>query len=827
MFVTRLRLEGYKRCSMAAQVLEIRPHSPLQIILGTNGSGKSSVLAEMSPLPGKPSDFSKGGIKEFDCTHRGSNYQLVSRYSGGSGKHSFIKDDGEELNKGGTLQIQKDLVFQEFGLNKDRLDLLLGLTRFTDMSVAQRREWLTLLSPVDLTYAFSQLKQVKTVKRDTDGVVKHTAQRINRESQDFPSEHERTALRKRVETLTTTLNTLFQNSQGGEAATLDITQFETTLKTLCEALHRVLGQYPRLPPSLQVKTQQEASEAVLVLDQQVKQLQERLQEKQSRYMELERQRPDTSVTFTPEDVKTLESQVGELQKRLSELPEPTGTEHFPLIDLSGDPEAQTYFTTVMGEWEALLLAFPDNRDRKFTRESLHAADQKLKQLQQAITKREDRLVTIHHRLQTLKACEAIHCPECKHQFRPGVDPNEVTTVQREQEGLRESLIPLQKEVETLREFMEAGQEYLDYRRRFQQLGRQHPRLVDFFSVWVTQGLLHTPRDYQSEYSRWRSQMLLAIKRGVLNRDLTQHQSQLALAKDTERFQNHQLQDQLKSLQKEIQELTGSVRKRQQELSQTRRAVEVGVTYTTELKRAIESLESFLGSVPKLLEYDLERLIKERVREVQLQLAQAQETLSKSDVREGVLRDLESQHQEVLRDQSDYGVLLKALSPNGGLIGRYLLGFMQVVAQFLNSVIAKVWTYPLEILPSKIDREELDYRFPLNVNQETVMAPDIELGSSGHRDIINFAFRLLAMRFLGLEDFPLYLDEVGNMFDEEHRIRLVRLIENMLETQHVSQVFFISHYITTHGALEKAADVCVIDDTNITVPVVYNEHVTIE
>jgi hypothetical protein len=809
------------------KVFEITPRHSLQIILGTNGSGKSSVLEEMSPVPGNKGDYIKGGKKIFECQHNGHAYVLTSHYVHGSGKHSFLKD-GEELNKGETLQIQKELAFQEFGLNKERLDVLLGITRFTSMSVAKRREWLTELSPVDLNYAFSILKTVKGAKRDADGVVKHTAQRIHREAQDFPGESERQALKQRVAKLTEQLNLLFQHSRvQGQGTTYTHMSFVDSLTSSCEALKGILKGYPELPPTLQVKTAQEASEAVLGLSRDYGHLAEQLKAKQAQYLELEKQQPQDQVTYTAEDIASLKTRKEELRRTLEALPTPSGTEHFPLIELSDFPDASSYLKGVLDEWEGLMVTIPDNSTGRFSRELLQRTVERHRALSAMNSQKEDRCVTIRRRMQSLKACEAVECPKCQHSFRPGVDPNEVAALKAEYKTLIETLEKDKVAVEKDQGYIEACQEYLEYRKRFHHLSRMHPRLRDFFVVWVEKGLIQAPLTYQSEYAQWREQMFLALKRAGEEKALKTVSEQLKMAEDTQRYQNHHLKQQLNHLQGEIETLTGRVRDVQQQHQALKRTVEHMRQHEGRLNHAIRELEVLLTAPPQLLESSLVQLVQERIKELQLQLAQAQERLSKSDIQEGILRDLEAQHQAVLESQGDYALLVKTMSPNEGLIGRYLMGFMQIVVKFMNAVIARVWTHSLEILPSKVDRDELDYRFPLDVQNGAVTPPDIALGSSAQRDIVDFAFRLLMMKFLKIEHLPLYLDEMGNMFDEEHRVNLVRLIENMLEVGHTSQVFFISHYMSTHGALEKAADVCVVDDTNITVPQRYNEHVIIQ
>lgn len=63
MKITQLVLSGYKRLLLNnTHYLKLDFESIYQLVLGTNGSGKSSVLYELSPLPAQSSHYVKGGI---------------------------------------------------------------------------------------------------------------------------------------------------------------------------------------------------------------------------------------------------------------------------------------------------------------------------------------------------------------------------------------------------------------------------------------------------------------------------------------------------------------------------------------------------------------------------------------------------------------------------------------------------------------------------------------------------------------------------------------------------------------------------------------------
>ena len=113
MKIERLELVGYIRLMPGVSRFVYTPSTTCQIILGTNGSGKSSILYELSPLPASKGEYIEGGFKRIEISHKGAHYVLESSFKHGN-KHSFTRD-GEDLNPGGTGAVQKELVKREVG----------------------------------------------------------------------------------------------------------------------------------------------------------------------------------------------------------------------------------------------------------------------------------------------------------------------------------------------------------------------------------------------------------------------------------------------------------------------------------------------------------------------------------------------------------------------------------------------------------------------------------------------------------------------------------------------------------------------------------------
>lgn len=188
MYLLKFRLVKYKRLQLqGATSFEWTPSKNLMIIIGRNGAGKSSVMKEISPLPGRKDDFHSGGVKEYHCTHNESLYSLVSEYGHGSGYHSFVKDN-VELNEGHTFAVQEQLCKQEFNLTWEIDSIIKGEKVFSKMDISERKKLLAEMSPVCLDYAFDVFNKTAKSLRDKAGQIREVNKRLTTDNIQLPDD---------------------------------------------------------------------------------------------------------------------------------------------------------------------------------------------------------------------------------------------------------------------------------------------------------------------------------------------------------------------------------------------------------------------------------------------------------------------------------------------------------------------------------------------------------------------------------------------------------------------------------------------------------------
>ena len=115
MKIQSIELKGYRRLLLKnIRSITLTMTEVVQIILGTNGSGKSSLMWELTPLPPNPQAYSKQGSKRIVVSQGADTYELFTSFS--PVMCTFIKNGIEDLNPGQTMAVQKDMVIEQVRL---------------------------------------------------------------------------------------------------------------------------------------------------------------------------------------------------------------------------------------------------------------------------------------------------------------------------------------------------------------------------------------------------------------------------------------------------------------------------------------------------------------------------------------------------------------------------------------------------------------------------------------------------------------------------------------------------------------------------------------
>jgi DNA repair exonuclease SbcCD ATPase subunit len=811
------------------QSLEWTPTKNLMVIIGSNGSGKSSLLDELSPLPSHHSQFDKNGSKTVHCMHKGAQYVLNSIYDKGTGHHSFLRND-VELNEGGTYQIQLDLCKQEFGLQQDIQDLLTGRTKFSQLAVNKRREWLTRASPVDLGYAINLLNRVNEQAKAQKNVIDHMTKRLANENIDMLDDSEITRLRQERQRLTDRVNTLFlHRNPSTKRQFAHNGQAKEDLDALIHDAKWLLRQYPRLTDNTRVLNKGEYNQIVnqrLANVQSAQAVIDRLLE------ELETIRATTPAQIDKISVEDLAELNERLDHHMAQAAENNAVVkayqgQIPLCrtGLFGDQHArlEDAFERVYG----IVMSIPNNETGEMSTSIAHSKKELLQEHKQKLRSIEEFISETMRRIATLKGCDHVECPNCKHTFAPGVNPKDIPQLEERLRKASDAETHFQREIKAIEEYLERYVDYAGYVQQFQQVSRDHR---DYAPVWewiVGEGrLFRLPKSVATDVISWHTAQRAMIEAEIQIEHAKQLEARLKVIEAID-F------DAAGYMLQRAADLEAEINAKLLAQQSTRDAIEAYVhsgndvdSFINKVNGCLSAFAEWRDKALQQAEWLLDQAFTSEIDATHQQLAHVGNRLREAERRDTEIRLLEDTVADAADAHVDFQLLAKALSPKGGLIGQYMLGFLQGVTKLVNTVIEDVWTYPMEVLPSKMDRDDLDYKFPLSVGNGAVEPTDIDLGSDSQREIVNFAFRVALLKFMGFDDYPLMLDEFGRTFDEQHRVNLVPFIGRLIELGQYQQIFYISHFQSTHGAFNQAEFV-VLDPTNVTVPEQYNKNMVIK
>lgn len=849
MRIISLELVKYKRMVLNnIDSFTFRPVQMIQLILGTNGSGKSSLVKELSPLPADAADYLKEGSKTIRISNRGNTYILKSTFNP-SQKHSFL-ENGEEKNPGGTITVQKELVWQYFHINHEIHELLTGIEVFHSMSPSRRREWFTQLSDTSYDYALGVFTKLKERSRDLTGALKLAKKRLVTETSQVISAEEEEKLRHDVDLTHAELNLLMMQSAPIDRPMIELEdEQQRNYEELTRLSNRLLrmrfvapyGTYPYGSDPRRTEERDEWGESVRPsfssiddIDAFLDDLRHQITSKETLINQAVTQHTKISETVQvltrtgEEGVKSLQDKIDVLRAQKTAI---LARRKLKIEGLDAN-NAMSALDSVYDVLVATFSTIPENEDKRFN-------GARLKELQALLYRLKDRKTSTAAQLaraesqkahiEAHKTDNALTCPQCHHTWIIDYSVQKHAAILAHIAELKEQLDTIEKETSTAEADMTAIKEYSEVYRDYARCVKNWPILQPFWDYMLEgQFVTRSPRKALAVLESFRFDLELEQNAKRVEDEIDEVKSLILSAAQ---LGDANLADQKLKLEEcshAIDQMTAALTKLQSSLAdygQYKRQLQEGL----ELGAKINSLTIMSEKLTQdMIETMRRETLNHCVRQLQSSLAMKMDRLSAIEIKKGIIGDLEKQVTSLTLEEEAAKLLVKELSPTEGLIAEGLLGFIRNFVGQMNALIRKIWTYPLQVMDCGVSGRagaELDYKFRLMVQTKTNIVPDVKLGSSGMREIVNLAFKVVAMRYLGLAESPLFLDEFGKALDKEHRNAASVTIKSLMDTQPFTQLFMISHYEEGYGSFTNA-EICVLDPRNITVPGEYNQHVTI-
>lgn len=821
MRLIRLTLDGYRRLALAdVRRLDWTPTAPYQMILGTNGCGKSSLMAECSPLPASASDYLKGGSKRAEWEHEHIHYIVTSSFVAAA-RHSFVRD-GVELNEGGTASIQKELVEAHFnGYTKDIHDILTGYETFTSMSPADRRKWITRMSHCDYTFALAFHDRVKSAARDVQGHLNRVKQRLYDETLTLSRMTDVEGLEDRVKGLQDDLSQLLYaripSDIQCQPAIEAVGQRVLALERAGEALIKAANQ---IDPIGKDRSAQALERRVAILTNEIQIQGVALDRMRVEYSDLETMWQAMEATENV-DVTTVDATIRDLTQRIAAAR--ASVERFPEIMALANP-SQTLATTeeILSRLMTLFVQIPDNSNRHIARAKVEAARATARQAQGNIDKAESSIRVLQTRLHVIDHAAFQTCPQCAHSWAPGVDTAEAPELRAKVEAWQSHAHEAARALQEANAYLEEAEAYMGVYRQWRGYIAQYPDLQVLWDHIQSQKYdIEQPGEHADVFTDWLAEIIAAANIKSWEVEV----ERLAAASRNHTGQGLHLQRRLQALEEDIGKRTAQKADLQRQIATLnfqRQLFQTLEETTQGWHTAVLGLEN---AYDQALEALAVSCIDRDVVRVQGQLGSLQHTLNAKQALLHVIEDLSKTLESASLDQAAMSLIAQELSPKEGLIAEQMHAFIIGWVAQINAFIRPIWTYDLEVLPCEMDKGDLTYRFPVYTSASEQRSVDVMATSTSIKQIINFAFQQTMILYLGLKDIPLFIDELGANFDVQHRLNLQPFLVRLMESQQYSQLFMISHYEAGWGAF-NGAQYLVLDGRNIAVPDQHNQHVTL-
>jgi len=836
----RLRLSGIRRLKMTFEEV-------MQLILGSNGSGKSSLLYEVSMLPAEPSRYEKGGSAIVTAeADDGYTYTATTVFEP-STRCKLVRhtDEGDVvLNNWGTASAQRSEVEKIFKMTPEVRNLILGKERLTRFGPGKRREWFMRLNNANYDYALAVFDRAKKEFNDLSATLRKTKERLVAEQGKVVSPEEAKKLQDEVDQMyrdmemlsenrapVTRASQTYESEQKQQLAELDaLTKQLFRLRFVAPyAGHALSRERPSFGSLIEINAEIERLKGELIsrnalIDKAVKE-HDRLQQQfdvlsktgeqglvalHQRFKAVHLRKIDVLATRTLVDV---------IEKLDSIHP------------INGLGALESLWDTL----EDLSSSIPDNNERIYGQAKIPALTEEMMQATRAFNTAQNAL----EKLQARKVHAEQHrgngettCPKCAYRWTIGYNEDEYKRLLNGIAVYEEQVVQAKAGMRDVEERIAKNYEYGEKYRSFIRLTQAWPVLAPLWDYLIANEYMVTKaRMTMGFVDRFRHD--LQIMKDALRLDA--ELGEIAqLIESAEKLGDASLTDVRLGLEQWNHEV--------EHLSQERVALQKDIndyqTYYRQMSEGIElgrRIRQLRSDVVNVNQEWIEMLRRETIlhciNQLRTSLLRKEETLSYMTTQKARVEDIEEQIRQLTIEEEAARLVVRELSPTEGLIAEGLLGFIQHFVGQMNVVIKRIWSYPLVVQDCAIETSggtELDYKFPVVVNDQDEPIDDVADGSTGIMEIIDLAFRITAMQSLGLANSPLFLDEFGASFDKYHQNAATMTILNIMEERQFTQLFMVSHYEASYGAMTNA-DICVLCPSNITVPSdgLYNQHVEME
>lgn len=799
MKLTKLILHNYTRLYVTGiRHIEYIPEQPMQIVLASNGAGKSSLLKEIIPnVEELPNEYDVGGYRIAHYEHNTHTYILS--YNKDTNKHSF-KINNNELNNSGLKKIQKTLIEEHFNITKPIHELLLSTATFTTMTISERKKWFTeIITKIDYTNVLRIYNNTKSRIKDLTAFIKLTQSKILKDEELFNNMSEddindlalirRDLLKMVTEAFNDKINV--SNISSPNIHKLDLKRQEL------QSINTLLKDIPKEEILLKYRNNVESNiefnkQAILDIDNEIDNLDNTIIETDFNTVELKETLKDIEeyfkeYNFLGDDILNTTKMFNKIYGRLTDI----ASELFDFINVD-ITKKEILINTILST----------TTDINKINLSIRVNEKDLA-LQEGYSKHDD-----------------VTCPVCNNIFKPNFDNSLLHTLKNKLDELY-TLKDKQEKV------LKISNEELEDIKLKQQLMNNYKLLVESVPI-LSKSLISYLDDISTLTHNLNNIFISMPDETILNNKILEYEDinkNLDIVKNINASKVALIKNKYNALQDRRMKHLVSNNKNKTLLEKYNRYLRLYKT-SNDLINSIDSIiiQNTLYSKEHkdiLFNNYLDNFINLVQKEIQA-----------IDNKLAEFRNVQEHYKGLQAELENYKIDLEAnkhieqlLSPSKGLIGKTMSATINTVLDKMNFIINQIWSYKISILPCDVTESELTFRFPVLIN-DSKSIPDIVKGSSSIREVIDLAFKITVMELLDMLQYPLILDEYSSSMDMANRVSSYEYIER-LSKEYFSQVFMVSHFEEMFLRFASTTDVVVLNNDNIQYTGLHNEVMKIE
>lgn len=817
--------------------------NPINIFVGANGSGKSSIMRCLHPFAynnamgindtkSKLIMDDRDGKKCIDILLDGKMYTIQHYYKRKKDKslsiESYIQEDGVELNENGTVTMFKDVVEEKLGVTESYLVLLSvgnSMSSFVDFTSADRKNFATKIF-TDLAIFQEYYKKMSGKVRNMKALLNNVVDKLNKYSGTDKNE------------LKTQLDTVLKS----------LDQMNSKRSTVLQSIGKIQNQLDTYRDTIEeYKDLQEKTNLFLMDLQEMrkfKTIDKPKSELQKEFTSLSKSISNTEMELVETRTKasslldkkeSLMTQIKELEDRIHrmecnidihEMEEVLKSIDDKLSNISGIHT--TKFNGVSKDDLIKIQIHLDHMQSMCDRLLTEVIDEsvildiyeKFKKDNNLYKKLEDRFNQTGSKIQNFNIVNltrlisekkpVVNCGSVKGCAYYEFYQDYIRIINQTEEETNHELNKMKSELSSIEDCMRVTailSDIMKYIKKHDIILSVPPEIfdpeqfIDDFMYCRDCYNKKTLIEYIDQLELLEQKTDLLEKRKNVSDNIARYKSNESIIQDM-KTDIEKNRSSIQTIQEDIANYSTSVSSLESELSIRKSELEE-IEKNLEVCSQIDELLSKLDVIKSRtvdMKDNIDKItsLEDKLKEYYTERDTIDRKISELSVMRDkfviVLNDIETLEQEEINLREKYDIvsaIRKAVSPTTGIPLEFIEDYVKKkMAGKINELLDSVYHGRLRLIISDIEVNDKEFTIPYMKNNTKIS--DISTASDGERAILTLAFSLVLIQ-LSLTKYNIMLiDELDTTLDNSTRAKFIGIIQHYMKLIQSDQVFLISH-----------------------------------